>query len=286
MKTISEDLVTVIVVAYNESLYLPKCIPAILNQTHPHLELIVVDDGSHDGSEAIIRSFQDPRIQYIRNRENQGVARSRNIGLAAARGQFVFYTDADCTPSKNWIENGLAELKKSSEILAVEGATYYATAVTSSSDKITQNPDGGRYFTCNMGYRREILEKLNGFDERYKNYFEDTDLAQRIKKYGKIVFSPDAIVIHQRKKKDPKKLFREWSSRYEGLAQYYKATGKRFVVIHAEEYLLLIFPFLILLFYRIISLSDVKILPVIYAAMVVARFRLWVTAMKERVFYL
>jgi glycosyltransferase involved in cell wall biosynthesis len=88
--------ITVIVPVYNVKNYLTKCSESILNQTYQNLDLILVDDGSTDGSEVICDSFKvkDDRVTVIHQR-NSGVSAARNIGLAAAGGDFILFADSD-----------------------------------------------------------------------------------------------------------------------------------------------------------------------------------------------
>lgn len=94
------EKISVIVPVYNVRDYLPKCIDSILNQDYGNLELILVDDGSTDGSASIIRDYaaRDARITAI-FQENRGVSAARNAGLKAASGTYVGFVDGD-----DWIE--------------------------------------------------------------------------------------------------------------------------------------------------------------------------------------
>lgn len=91
-----EQTVSVIVPVYNCKDYLPKCIESILNQTYPQIQLVLVDDGSGDGSGEICDTFaaKDRRIQVI-HQKNQGVSAARNAGLDAAAGNWVLFVDSD-----------------------------------------------------------------------------------------------------------------------------------------------------------------------------------------------
>lgn len=86
--------VSVIVPVYNGERYLPKCIESILHQTFRDFELIVVNDGSTDGSEAVCRSYNDERMKVF-SQPNRGVSAARNRGLDEAQGEWVYFCDAD-----------------------------------------------------------------------------------------------------------------------------------------------------------------------------------------------
>lgn len=86
--------VSVIVPVFNADLYLRETIESVLQQSFSDYELILVDDGSTDGSAEICRSFKDARIVYVRQ-DNQGVSVARNTGLAIARGDVIGFLDSD-----------------------------------------------------------------------------------------------------------------------------------------------------------------------------------------------
>ena len=86
-------LVSVIVPAYNNAHFLPAAIDSILNQTFDNFELIVVDDGSTDNTQAVLAGFGD-RLRYVR-KANGGPSSARNLGIQMARGQLIAFQDAD-----------------------------------------------------------------------------------------------------------------------------------------------------------------------------------------------
>ncbi len=87
--------VTVLMPVYNSELYLKDAIDSILNQTFKNFELLIVNDGSSDSSDKIIRSFDDSRINYINNQVNKGIVAALNEGLNLSRGKFIARMDAD-----------------------------------------------------------------------------------------------------------------------------------------------------------------------------------------------
>lgn len=89
----SQPLISVIIPNYNYAYYLPQAIESVLNQSYPHVEVIVVDDGSTDESESILKRYVG-RVRLIRQ-QNQGVATARNRGVAEASGEFIAFLDAD-----------------------------------------------------------------------------------------------------------------------------------------------------------------------------------------------
>jgi glycosyltransferase involved in cell wall biosynthesis len=282
--------VSVIVITYNQAPCIQQCVSGILNQSFKDFELIIVDDCSLDGTAQVIAQIQDERIRYIKQERNCGVAESRNTGVNQAKGKYVFFTDADCVPSKYWIEEGLKVLKEI-KCAGAEGRTLYATAKTTVLDRIVEKTTGGDYSTCNIAYPKEILDKVGGFDLKFKLAFEDKDIAYRIKKYGEIVFSEDMLVIHQRQLYAIKKLFRE-AQRAKNAVQFikkypaYRSTDIIWRRIAYPKKLLIVFcPFLLIFYHGLRSWQDIQLIPFVYFSAVYLRWIIWKEAIKE-VFFL
>ena len=87
--------ISVILPAYNAENYISQAIDSILAQTYGDFEFIILNDCSTDGTERIILSFDDPRIRYVRNEQNLGVAATLNRGLELAAGEYIARMDAD-----------------------------------------------------------------------------------------------------------------------------------------------------------------------------------------------
>ena len=95
--------ITIIVPIYNSEKYLKKCIDSLVNQTKKELEIILINDGSTDNSEKIIKEYKDDRIKYIKN-ENQGIGITRNEGIAKAQGKYLMFINSDDYLEKNTCE--------------------------------------------------------------------------------------------------------------------------------------------------------------------------------------
>jgi glycosyltransferase involved in cell wall biosynthesis len=104
MKQPTNPLVSVVMPAYNAEKYIAEAIKSILNQTYTNFEFIIVNDGSNDGSEAIIKQFADTRILYHKFEHQQGIVAALNYGLQLAKGDFVARMDADDVCFKNRLE--------------------------------------------------------------------------------------------------------------------------------------------------------------------------------------
>jgi len=96
--------ISIIVPIYNAEKYLDKCIESLINQTKKELEFILINDGSTDNSEKIIKKYKDKRIKYFKN-ENQGIGKTRNFGIEKATGKYIMFVDSD-----DYIDKNMAKL--------------------------------------------------------------------------------------------------------------------------------------------------------------------------------
>lgn len=101
------NLVSIITPVYNGSKYIEQCIISVLNQSYKNIEMIIIDDGSTDNSENIIRKYTNnfSFIKYIKSSKNNGIWAARNIGIENAKGRFISFLDADDLYKKDKIKN-------------------------------------------------------------------------------------------------------------------------------------------------------------------------------------
>ena len=99
------EFVSIIIPVYNVEKFIGKCMESVVNQTYTNIEVLVVDDGSQDGSIEIVKAYakKDPRITII-HQKNQGLSGARNTGLEHAKGDFIYFLDSDDSISLNMIE--------------------------------------------------------------------------------------------------------------------------------------------------------------------------------------
>ena len=102
-----DNLVSIITPIYNGETYIEECIKSVLNQSYKNIEMIIIDDGSTDNSENIIKKYTNtfPFVKYIKCNENKGVWAARNIGVENANGRFISFLDTDDLYKKNKIKN-------------------------------------------------------------------------------------------------------------------------------------------------------------------------------------
>lgn len=86
--------ISIIVPIYNAQKYIEKCIDSLINQTKKELEFILINDGSTDNTEEIIKKYKDKRIKYFNN-ENQGIGKTRNFGIDKSKGKYIMFLDSD-----------------------------------------------------------------------------------------------------------------------------------------------------------------------------------------------
>ncbi|GGM65051.1 glycosyltransferase involved in cell wall biosynthesis [Halarchaeum rubridurum] len=106
----SAPRVSVVVPAYRRADVLPRAIDSALAQTVGDLEVVVVDDGSPDDTEAVVRAYDDPRVRYVAHGTNRGVSAARNTGIEHARGAYVAFLDSDDEWLPRKLERQLAAL--------------------------------------------------------------------------------------------------------------------------------------------------------------------------------
>ena len=86
--------ISIIVPIYNAEKYIAKCLDSLINQTKKEIEIILINDGSTDNTEEIIKKYQDERIKYYENK-NQGIGKTRNFGIDKATGKYILFVDSD-----------------------------------------------------------------------------------------------------------------------------------------------------------------------------------------------
>ena len=198
----SEPRVSVVVPVYNGDDLIAGCLASLDAQTLApgEYEVIVVDDGSGDGTREVAEGFAERArapMRVIAQARNKGPAAARNAGIAAARAPVIAFTDADCEVDPDWLERGLAALEADPESAGVEGRTVPKGDPGTLTHQM-RNETGGLWMTCNMLYRRLALDEVGGFDERFRLAFlEDSDVAFALLDRGeRILWDPAVVVRH------------------------------------------------------------------------------------------
>jgi GT2 family glycosyltransferase len=284
-----DTLVSVLIIVRNVGNSISSCLSSLLAQTFKNFEIVIVDDLSNDGTKEKISAFNDNRIRYFVNNKFLGRSQSRNKTVELAKGNYLFFTDGDCCVHKKWIKEGMKYLKNS-DVAGVEGKTIYVSEKyqPTRSDFVVENHSSGGYMTCNIAYKRAIIEKIGGFDERLA-HLEDRDLALRAIKHGQIVFNDKMIVCHQKKSMNPT-YFMKTAEILASRVLLYKKLGDK-ALLHWRialplDLAMLIFPPIIFgsfLNSRYKNKEDFNLFPYIYIKLLLERLRFWKTCAKERV---
>jgi cellulose synthase/poly-beta-1,6-N-acetylglucosamine synthase-like glycosyltransferase len=197
-------LASVIIPVFNGAKTLNACLDALSAQTvdAESLEVIVVDDGSTDGSAEIAAQHG---VRIIRQ-EHAGAAVARNRGARQARGQLFLFTDADCEPLPDWIEQMLAPFADP-DVVGAKGV--YRSRQRSLVARFTQAEYEEKYDrlmgadridfvdTYAAAYRRDVFLAQGGFDPEFLRN-QDQEFSFRLARAGhKLVFAPKAVVYHQ-----------------------------------------------------------------------------------------
>jgi len=111
--------VSILLPVYNGERYLREAVESLLNQTYPHFELVILNDGSTDRTEEIILSYDDPRIVYVKNRANLGIVKTLNKGITLAKGEYIARMDADDIALPQRLEKQIDYLQADSDCDAV-----------------------------------------------------------------------------------------------------------------------------------------------------------------------
>lgn len=187
---------SVIVATFNRRPLVLRVIEALRAQTmdSERFEVVVVDDGSSDGSAAALGALELPWLRVF-SQPNRGPAAARNLALAHARGRWVVMTDDDTVPGPDWLANLDQAVHRHPEWIGVEGATFCPDP-----DPLghwVENLRGGQYITANIAYRRDVLVAVGGLDENFPHpKCEDTELAWRCLERGPIGFWPAMELSH------------------------------------------------------------------------------------------
>ncbi|MEA2307605.1 MAG: hypothetical protein QOH43_4885 [Solirubrobacteraceae bacterium] len=199
-------LVSVVVCTHNGGATLHECLAGVRALRYPRVEVIVVDDGSSDDSEAIARAAGVTVIST----PNQGLSAARNTGLELARGELVAYLDDDARPDPDWLTY-LAAAFAATGHAAIGGPNLPPPDETGTAACVANTPGGPVHVLvsdteaehlpgCNMAFRRDALRAIGGFDPQFRVAGDDVDVCWRLHDAGQTLgFHPAAMVWHRRR---------------------------------------------------------------------------------------
>lgn len=211
--------VAIIIVNYNGGTFLEKCLHSLQRQTYASFDVIVVDNGSKDGSADGIEN-RYPNVRVIRLHRNAGFAAGNNVGVAAASGcEWIACLNPDAFPAEDWLEKFMLAAEKhlgyaffgcymlqaeDPGVLDGTGDIYHVSGMAWRRDHRKPAAQGwqlsGEIFApCAAAalYRADAFNEVGGFDESFFCYFEDVDLAFRLRLRGyRCLYVREAVVSH------------------------------------------------------------------------------------------
>ena len=199
-------LITVVCCSFNGGRTIRDTMEGLKVLQYPNFEVIVVDDGSTDNTAAIAREYRWTVIST----ENRGLSAARNTGWQEAKGEIVAYIDDDAYPDPHWLTY-LAHAFETSDVVGVGGPNLAPPGDGWIADCVANAPGGPVHVLisdteaehipgCNMAFRREALEAIDGFDPIYRAAGDDVDVCWRLQERGGVIgFAPAATVWHHRR---------------------------------------------------------------------------------------
>ncbi|HTZ85664.1 MAG TPA: glycosyltransferase family 2 protein [Solirubrobacteraceae bacterium] len=211
--------VSIVVVCWNSADVLGRCLEQLFAQDYPNREIVVVDDGSDDGTgEVAERASRDGELTLVRSSSNCGCPAARNLGLRHASGEIVAFIDADGFADARWLTEVVRAFGDDETIGGVASTVFYE------DDPLVLNGAGGtvnrqgwaadlsmnepygqaRLATealypmgCGMALRRAALERVGPFDDAMLNYYDDVDYGTRLWRAGySVLVAHDAWIDH------------------------------------------------------------------------------------------
>jgi len=194
--------ISIIVPVYNNATDLPECLAALMGSNCPSFEIIVVDDGSTDATPIVADRMG---VKVIRLRENAGVAAARNCGARHARGEILFFVDADVVVAPGAVERVVKVFEDNLELSAVFGsydAQPRARGIVSQYRNLLHhfghqngNPEASTFWAGCGAVRRSAFQEIGGFDAKRFRYpsIEDIELGYRLRQAGHRILLDKAL---------------------------------------------------------------------------------------------
>ncbi|MBO4634330.1 MAG: glycosyltransferase [Bacteroidales bacterium] len=198
-------LISVVIPCYNQEAWLAQTLDCVLAQTYANWECVVVDDGSTDGSAAIVKDYmeKDARVRYFK-RENGGLSAARNSGVRQSSGKYILPLDGDDLIEPNYLEEAVNYLEAHPETKLVYcQAQLFGTM----NGPWKLPPYEYRHFIldncifCACVYRKADYEKTGGYDENMKSGMEDWEFLLRLLSPEDAVYQIPQVLFHYRTRK-------------------------------------------------------------------------------------
>ena len=211
-------LVSVIVLNFNGAAILPRCLDHLLAQTYTARELIVVDNASSDGSDAVLAAYAARGVRVVASPVNRGCAGGRNAGLEVAHGEIVAFMDNDGYADPRWLAEAVVALSGDAAVGAIAPLVFFdrqGLVLNGAGGTLNRRGYGGDHcfqepyefarlphavlypMGCGMVVRRAVLDAMGGFDEALFNYYDDVEVGVWSWRLGlQVLCAPRAWVDH------------------------------------------------------------------------------------------
>jgi len=188
--------VSIVICTHNRVQTLEKlAFKSIQRLNYSNYEIIIVDDNSTDGTEELVKKYQNkiPSLRYIKNNKNKGLCYVRNLGIKHSKGEIIAFIDDDCYVDKDWLKELVKPYLKDKKIMIVGGRSYIGDSKRLYNKK-------GTIIGCNMSFRKEIFNKFLFDTNIYFNRCsapDESEILNRIRRRNfKILYNEKAIVKH------------------------------------------------------------------------------------------
>ena len=188
-------LVSVVIPVFNGERFLREAVQSVLDQKYSPIEIIIVDDGSTDGSSAVARSFSET-VRYL-YQANQGPAAARNRGIEHAQGSLIAFADADDLWPSEKLEMQLPYLINDAAIEIVMGRIQQVRLSKTVNGQTQTEELAEPAFSVNLGsavIKKSVFERVGLFDESMR-YSEDVDWFMRAREAGAAIVTIDAVTL-------------------------------------------------------------------------------------------
>jgi len=211
---------SILLLNWNGKPLLQECLDSVLEQSYPDFEILVVDNGSTDGSVEFIRAGYGDRVRLVPLEKNLGFSGGNNVGIGRARGRWVVFLNNDTRVDSRWLEELHAAAGRHLDVpvfackvlnyfrrdeIDTVGHLLYPDGISRGRGRLEK--DTGQYDReeevifpsgCAAAYRKDLLDAIGGFDESFFAYGDDTELGLRARLFGvRCILVPKAVVYHK-----------------------------------------------------------------------------------------
>jgi len=232
----NSPFVSIIILNYNGKIFLDECLTSIFNTKYENFEIILVDNGSSDGSVEYVKEKygEKEKLRILALNKNMGFAKGNNEGFKIAKGEYIIFLNNDVRVEENWLKELVKVMEENSNIGAaqpkillddgihIDAAGCFIDYMGRVYQRGVFEKDKGQYNSMDEVFyakgaaiivKRKVLEEVGVFDPNYFLYYEETDLCWRIWLKGyKVVYVQNSIIYHKGgatigKKRSPEAIF-------------------------------------------------------------------------------